>query len=415
MTMSKELARAQLVGPIMEGLLSEIDFARLQPGHLPRVEALCRQRLGDEATSAIRRQLGGDRALDLLAKDLAEELLCTRVFFALLQDDTVTALLAVGADRLEVERAGRRETVDSGFPSEESLQRVALWMTARSGSPAHAAEPMVRTRLPDGTDLQVILPPLSMSGCVLSLRRPAPGLGDLAGLALNGVVPSALVPVLHAMVSARLTTIVAGAGDDLRGAVVDALLTAVPDSERLVLLDADDASPERRGAVRLQTQRGGSRTELLRAAARMRPDRLVVRRLDADMSLAFLQMAAGSAEGSLATLDAYSPRDALDRLTAQAAQSLGAAAAARLLPAAISAVLFLGRREDGRPVLEALCEVAPGDGGTVLLHDLVRFHARPDGSGTFVGSGTRPGFAALLERRGHRLPPSTWRLQQSVA
>lgn len=401
---------------MMEGLLREIDFGRLQPGHLPNVEALCRQRLGQAATAAIRRQLGGDSALDRLSKELAEELLCTRVFFAMLQDEGVTSILAVGTDRLEVERGAQRESIEGVFPSEESLQRVALWMTARAGRPVHAGDPIVRTRLPDGSELQAILPPLAPGGCLLSVRRPALGFGDLAGLALQGVVPSGLLPVLHAMVSARLTIVVAGASEELRGGVADALLSAAPADERVVVLDPQGTiGAGRPTAIRLRPGEAASYAVLLAAAARLQPERIVVRGLDASTTPGFLRLAAGHAEGSIATMDACAPRDAVDRLVAQSAREIGEAAAARLVASAVSAVLFLGWRSDGRPVLEALSEVATGDGDRIALHDLVRFHPRPDGGGTFTGSGTRPTFAELLDRRGHRLPATTWRFQQSVS
>ena len=400
---------------MMEGLLREIDFGRLQPGHLPRVEALCRQRLGQAATSAIRRQLGGDSALDRLAKDLAEDLLCTRVFFAMLQDEAVTSIFAVGAARLEVERGAQRESIEGVFPSEESLQRVALWMTARAGRPAHSEDPIVRTRLPDGSELQAILPPLSTNGCLLSVRRPTPSFGDLAGLALHGLVPPGLVPVLHAMVSARLTIVVAGASEDLRGAVLDALLAAASPMERVVVLDAHGTvGAGLATAIRLRPGEGATDSKLLDAAARLQPDRMVVRGLNLATTPGFLRAASGQAEGSLATMEAGAPRDAVDRLVSQAARDIGEAAATRMVASTVSAILFLARRADGRPVLEALSEVAAADGERIALHDLVRFHPRPDGGGTFTGSGTRPTFAELLERRGHRLPPATWRFQQSV-
>ena len=400
----------------MEGLLREIDFSRLQPGHLPNVEALCGQRLGESATAAIRRQLGGDSAIDLLAKELAEELLCTRVFFAHLQDERVTSLLAVGADRLEVERGSQRETIEGVFPSEESLQRVALWMTALAGRPVHEGDPIVRTRLPDGSALQAVLPPFSTGGCLLALRRPTPSLGDLAGLALNGVVPSGLVPLLHALVSARLTLVVAGGTEDARGAVVDALLTAVPTSDRVVVVDDEGSlGVGLGGAIRLRPNEAASPARLLDAAARFRPDRLVLRGLDLGSTPDFLRIASAGAGGSLATLEACSPRDAVDRLIAQTAQGIGEPAASRLLVGAVSALLYLSRRADGRPVLEALCEIALGDGERVAVNELVRFHPRPDGGGVFTGSGSRPALAELLEQRGHRFPATTWRFQQSVA
>jgi pilus assembly protein CpaF len=413
--MSRQLARAQLVGPMMEGLLREIDFSRLQPGHLPNVEALCRQRLGQAATAAVRRQLGGDAAIDLLARELAEDLLCTRVFFALLQDERVTSLLAVGAERLEVERGGARESLEGVFPSEESLQRVALWMTARAGHPAHEGDPLVRTRLPDGSELQAVLPPFAPS-CLLSLRRPTPSLGDLAGLALHGVVPAGLVPVLHALVSARLTLLVAGGTEDSRGAVVDALLSAVAPADRVVVMDPDGTlATGLAGAIRLRPGPGAEGGVLLEAAARLRPERLVLRGLDADTTPGFLRVASATARGSIATLEACSPRDAVDRVVAQLARTLGDAAAHRLLAATVSAVLFLGQRADGQPVLEALAGLTVGDGERIALHEVVRFHRHPDGGGTFAGSGARPALAEQLEQRGHKLPASAWRFQQTVA
>lgn len=413
---SQEIARAQLVGPVMEALLREVDFSRLQAGHLPHIQALVREKLAEGATAATRRQLGGQAGVDAIGQELAEDVLCTREFFALVQDPAVTALIIHGAHDVRTERGEERGSANWSFPSEQSLNRIAMWMTARVDRTVHPGRPLVEARLPDGSQLQAIVPPVAPSGTVLCIRRSLLVGADLATLAAAGCFPAALVPLLHALVVGRLNLLVSGPFGGAATTLLSALAQSAPVGERLVLIEHRSSLPlERPAVLRLQEGPGGapSCAELVEAAVGLRPDRLILPRLEGVEGRGLLRAMSGPLPGSIGSLRAASAEGAVEALVALAEPGVEAAGR-RLVSAALDVVLQVGDGPFG-PRLTEVSEVGGMEDGKVALRRVFAWEAGAGAGGTFAAAGLRPDFADRLERAGLRLPPDLWRLRQDLA
>ncbi len=415
LAVSQEIARAQLVGPVMESLLREVDFGRLQPGHLPHIQAVVREKLAEASSAAVRRQLGGQAGVDAIGQELAEDVLCSREFFALIQDPSVTAVVVNGPHEVRSERGSERQVTNLSFPSERSLNRVAMWMTAQIDQCVHAGRPLVEARLPDGSQIQAIVPPVAPGGTVLCIRRSPLAGADLGGLAAAGCFPLALVPLLHAVVAGRLNLLVSGPFGGSATILLSALAQSVPAEERLVLVEQRSELPlERPGLVRLQEGTGGdpSSAELVEAALALRPDRLVLPRLEGREIRNLLRAADGACAGSMAAVRAESIDAALEQVAAAAEPG---PAGRRLVAAGVDVVLQMLDGPLG-PRLAAIAEVQGFEGERVITQQLFSLEASPEGFGhTFTAAGLRPSFADRLERQGLRLPAELWRLRQDVA
>jgi pilus assembly protein CpaF len=428
---SLDIARSHVVARVMEGLLRELDFARLERAHRDDVARLCRERVDAEATPAEVRQVGGDRALEEISGELADDLIGAREFFALLQTEGVSDVLVNGSQNVYVERGGRLQRTSICFPSEKSLRRTALWMTSRVGRPVHDRQPMVDARLPDGSRINVIVPPLAVDGTVLSIRKFTQLGLDLAGLAQGGAFPAALSPLIQAVVACRLNLLVSGGTGSGKTTLLNALSESINEGERVVTIE-DSAELRLRQAhvVRLETRLPDasgdgevSTRALVRNALRMRPDRILVGEVRGAEALDMLQAMNTGHEGSMSTIHANSPRDALDRLetmVGMADVALAETVIRRQLARSLDLVIHLRRLPDGRRVVEKITEVGQLQGEVVAMQDIFQFQFQgelADGRcvGTFAATGIRPALVDRLERRGFRVSPDLWRIQQQVA
>jgi len=431
LTDSLEIARAHLVARVMEALLRELDFRRLEPGHRDDMRKLLRERLDAEGTPAEVRQLGGDKGLDEMAGEMADDLVALRDFYSLLQADGISDILVNGPRQIYVERAGRLDPTGLSFPSEKSLRRTALWMTARVGRPVHDRQPMVDARLPDGSRINAIVPPLAVDGTVLSIRRFTHLGLDLKGLAAAAAFPAALLPLLSAVVTCRLNVLISGGTGSGKTTLLNALSEAVGEGERVVTIeDSAELRLRQTHVVRLETRLADAQGQgeistraLVRNALRMRPDRILVGEVRGPEALDMMQAMNTGHEGSMSTIHANSPRDALDRLetmVGMADVALSEKVIRRQIARSIDLVLHLRRLSDGRRVVERISEVGQMQGEVIAMQDVFQFHFQgelPDGRcvGTFAATGIRPSFVERLERRGFRIAPDLWRIQQAVA
>ncbi len=422
--MSTDLARAHLVGGVLVPMLQEVDFGRLEPAHLAEMRQLCRERIEAAASPAVTRQLGGRQGLTRLGGRLGEALIEFRAFLSLLQADDVTEVLVCGRDPVQVERGGGVEATRLTFPKLDTLVELISWLTAGCGRPAHADDPVVQARLPDGSLLSVVLPPVAIGGPVFSIRRPLHLRLDLAGIARLGAYPEALAPLFEAMVLSRLNILVSGQSGTGRTTVLNALCRAVHERERVATVEElAELQLGRPGAIRLQSSGDVPRSqrELLRAALRMRPDRVVVGELLGPEAWDFLEAVGSGFQGSMATVRGSSPGEALERLETLVGATPGAPpelAVRRQIGKAVDLVVHLRRLADGRRVVGSVAEVVPGLGG-VTIQELFRFHEQGVGTngrvvGAFRATGIEPALSERLERRGFRLSPELWQLQAGL-
>lgn len=422
--MAIDLARAHLVGGVLVPMLDEVDFSRLEPAHLAEMRQLCRERIEAAASPAVTRQLGGRQGLARLGGRLGEALIEFRAFLSLLQADDVTEILVCGRDPVQVERGAGVEGTRLTFPDLGALEQLIAWLTAGCGRPTHADDPVAQARLPDGSMLSVVLPPVAVGGPVLSIRRPRHLRLDLTTLARTGIFPEPLAPLLEAMVASRLNILVSGQSGTGRTTVLNALCRAIHERERLATVEElAELQLGKACAIRLQSASDAPCTQrdLLRTALRMRPDRVVVGELLGDEAWDFLEAMGSGFQGSMATLRGSSPGEALDRLETLVGMTAGTPSelmVRRLIGRAIDLVIHLRRLADGRRVVGSIAEVVPGLGG-LTIQELFRFHEQGVGTngrvvGTFTATGIQPALSERLEQRGFRLSPELWQLQAGV-
>lgn len=428
--MSVDLAKAQIVASGLEALLGRVDFARIQPEHEADIRRFVAETLAEHLTPAMVRQLGGAEALEQFHVEVASDLVGARGLFALLQVDGVSDVLVNGPFQVYVERGGVLSLCELRLPSEACLRRIASWFTARVGRPLSDTSPMVDARLPDGSRINVVIPPLALDGTVLSIRRFRHTGLDLDGLARAGAIPHSVLPLLRAMVAARLNLLVSGGTGAGKTTILNALSESIGTHERVVTIeDAAELRLRQRHVVRLETRladvsgKGEVTTRsLVRNALRMRPDRILVGEVRGAEAIDMLQAMNTGHEGSMGTVHANAPRDALDRLEVMVSMGenqLPDRLVRSQIARSIDAVVHVRRLPDGRRAMTHLSEVGQLQGDVIAMQDIVRLQVQGEGpggrlSGQFQATGIRPTFMDRLERLGYQIPAETWRSQQVI-
>jgi pilus assembly protein CpaF len=356
--------------------------------------------------AAVRAETGGVVSQhDLLdaMRELDDDLAGAGPLQPLLADPAVTDVLVTAPDAVWIDRGRGLERAGVRFVDGDAVRRLAQRMAVAAGRRLDEAVPFVDARLPDGTRLHAVLPPVAADGVYVSLRVHRPAVHDLAGLQALGTVDTELAGVLRAVVAARLAFLVVGGTGSGKTTLLAALLGCVDPAERVVSVeDAGELAPPHPHFVRLVTrppniEGAGEITlrDLLRQALRMRPDRLVVGEVRGAEVCELLTALNTGHEGGAGTLHANSAHEVPARLEALAALGgLGRAALHSQLAAALQVVLEVGRRPGGRK-LTAI-------GVIDRTGDLVRvMPAWRDGPGWLDG---RPTLAGLLRDRGLDLP-----------
>ncbi len=421
-----KLARAQVVGKVMESLLEQVDFGRIGDDHASELEKLCRSLMNEVVTPAVQRQLGGLQGTSDAAGELADDLVRTRAFLSLLQHSRVSDILVNGLSQIYVEQDGQLHSTGIVFPSEEALERTALWMTARVGRPVTLKQPMVDARLPDGSRLNVIIPPLALDGIVISIRRFHHQGLDLKGLATAGAFPAAFQSFLGAMVAGRLNILISGGTGAGKTTLLNALSQFIPERERVVSIeDSAELALRQTHVVRLETRladafgQGEVTTRMLvRNALRMRPDRMLVGEVRGPEALDMLQAMNTGHEGSMSTIHSNTPRDALERLTTMVGMSdvqFTERGVRGQIARSLDAIIHVRRLADGRRVVDRISEVGQLQGEMIAMQDVLRFEdGGANGRQRFVATGVRPSFTDRLERHGVRIDAALWRLEQPL-
>jgi pilus assembly protein CpaF len=310
-----------------------------------------------------RRCLLGPQGIEALAQVICEEFLGKDPIAAYLRDSAVTDILINGCDETWVERAGRLERVESGFADEEEVRAYAQRLAVRSGRRIDDASPFVDARLPDGTRMHAILPPLAVQGTTISLRIPRRQAYTLTELCALGTLVEEAVGLLTELVRKRVAFLVTGGAGTGKTTLLSSLLSEADPGERLVLVeDCAELVPDHPHVVRLEArppnQEGRGEVtvrELVRQALRMRPSRLILGEArGAEIVDLFTALNTGH-EGGCGTLHANRPQDvparieALGLLAGVSREAVHSQAAA-----AVRVALHLTRDEDGRRRLESV-------------------------------------------------------------
>jgi pilus assembly protein CpaF len=356
---------------------------------------------------AVRAERGapvGDRALLSLSDRLRSELVGAGPLEGLLADPEVTDVLVNGADEVWVDRGRGLERTEVTFRDDVSVRRLAQRLAAVCGRRLDDGHPWVDARLPDGTRLHAVLPPVAGRGVCLSLRVFRAVAFTLEDLVARGTVPAGIARVLRAMVEARLAFLVTGGTGSGKTTLLGTLLGLVPDDERIVVVeDAAELRPAHPHVVPLEARQANAEgageitlRDLVRQAMRMRPDRLIVGECRGPEVVDLLAALNTGHEGGAGTLHANSPGDVPARLEALAA--LGGVPAAALhsqLGPALQCVVHVARTGTGR-VVDEICVLARESSGTVSP---LRVWSRRGGRGEGAER-----FTSLLRDRGITVP-----------
>jgi pilus assembly protein CpaF len=410
----------ELKGRIHQELLNRLNLDRLT-----RVKR-------EDAEPEIRSLIGGmlererDRTpLSLferenLVGDVLHELFGLGPLEVLLQDPSISDILVNRYDQVYVERLGKLEPTETIFRDERHLQQIIERIVSSIGRRIDESSPMVDARLADGSRVNAIIPPLALDGAVLSIRRfrtDRLGADDLVG---RESWTQPMRDFLQAAVACRLNIIVSGGTGAGKTTLLNILSSFINDNERVVTIeDAAELKLRQRHVVRLETRpaniegKGAVRQrELVVNALRMRPDRIVVGEVRSEEALDMLQAMNTGHDGSLTTIHANGPREALyrlDTMVAMANLNIPEKAIRQQIASAVNMVVQISRMADGTRKVTAVSELTGMEGEVITMQDIFLFERSglgPDGKvrGRFRATGIRPKCAERLASSGVHLP-----------
>jgi pilus assembly protein CpaF len=358
-----------------------------------------------------REQLVGELKHDVLGHGPLERLL---------GDDTVTEIMVNGPYDVWIERGGTLHRSSVRFQDESHLRRIINKMVAEVGRRIDESQPMVDARMADGSRINAVIPPLSLTGPLVTIRRFGNERLQLDDMVRLGTLSPETSDLLARCIEARLNVLISGGTGAGKTTLLNALSAAIPDNERIITIeDAAELKLVQRHVLRLECrpkniEGGGEVTirDLVRNSLRMRPDRIVVGEVRGAEALDMLQALNTGHDGSLSTLHANSPRDALSRLETMvlmAGYDLPVRAIRQQIASALDVILQLERMHDGTRKVTSITEVQRMESDVITLQELFSFKVDGVTSGrTVVGglvsSGLRPGFLEKFERRGVRVP-----------
>jgi pilus assembly protein CpaF len=357
-----------------------------------------------------------------LVGELLDELLGLGPLEALLRDPGISDILINGPRDVWVERGGRLQEASVRFRNDDHLLQIIDRIVSRIGRRIDDTTPMVDARLPDGSRVNAVIPPLSLKGPALSIRRFGARpltLEDLLGF--DALTPE-MAFLLEAAVRARLNIIVSGGTGSGKTTLLNTLSRFIPDDERILTIeDAAELRLQQRHVLPLETRaanvdgKGGvSMRDLVRNALRMRPDRIIIGECRGAEALDMLQAMNSGHEGSLTTLHANSPRDALTRLETMllmAGFEVPIRALRRQITSAIQLIVQAERLAGGARKVTSLTEVLGMEGDVIITQEVFAYEqecidSQGRARGHFVATGVRPKFATRLQVAGEVLPPS---------
>jgi pilus assembly protein CpaF len=325
----------------------------------------------------------------------------------LFRDPTISDILVNGSKEIFVERHGRLSRVAATFRNDAHVLAVIDRIVSRVGRRVDESSPMVDARLPDGSRVNAIIPPLAIDGPVLSIRRFGAGL-TVQKLIENESLTDAMAELIAACVGARLNILVSGGTGSGKTTLLNAMASFIPADQRIITIeDAAELRLQQEHVVRLETRPPNAEGEgevaardLVKNALRMRPDRIIVGEVRAGEALDMLQAMNTGHEGSLTTIHANSPRDALSRLETMilmAGSNLPDRAMREQISSALDLVIQVSRLADGTRKVVSIVEITGMEGPVTATQEIYRFRKKGIGTdgavnGVYEATGVRPVF-----------------------
>jgi pilus assembly protein CpaF len=334
----------------------------------------------------------------------------------LLKDDSINDILINGPFQIYVERRGELELTPIRFRDNDHLLRIVNRIVAGVGRRIDESQPMVDARLADGSRVNAAIAPIAIDGACVSIRKFSKKPLTLEKLVEFGAMPMAVADFLHGAVKARVSTVISGGTGSGKTTLLNALSAAISQGERVITIeDAAELQLQQPHVVRMETRppniegKGEIRQrELVKNALRMRPDRVILGEVRSEEAFDMLQAMNTGHEGSMATIHANNPREAIGRLEQMIAMgglSLSPDAMRGQIASAIGMVVQVMRLSDGKRKVTHVTEIVGMEGQVVQMQDIFTFnrtHTGPDGAvhGEFRASGLRPRCLEEMTRRG---------------
>lgn len=363
-----------------------------------------------------------------LTREIIDDVLGHGPMQRYLDDPSVTEIMVNRADQIYVERNGQLFLTDTKFTSEDALRRVIERIVTRIGRRIDESSPLVDARLPDGSRVNAIIPPLAVNGASLTIRKFSREALTVEKLISFGSLSPEMAELLRACVLARMNIIVSGGTGTGKTTMLNVLSSFIPASDRIVTIeDAVELQLQQDHVVRLESRPANiegkgevSIRDLVRNSLRMRPDRIVVGEVRGGESLDMLQAMNTGHDGSISTVHANSPRDAvarLETLVLMAGMDLPLRAIREQIASAVNLIVHISRLRDGSRRVTHVTEVQGMEGDIVTLQDAFVFDysAGIDANGRFLGkpipTGVRPRFTDRFEELGIRISPAVFGAQ----
>ena len=404
--------------------------------NLPALEQMPRSQVQAEIGEIVQEQLAQqNHALNLverkrLVDDILDELLGLGPLEPLLKDPSITDILVNTHKIVFVEKFGQLEETRVRFKDEKHLLRIIQKIVSAVGRRIDESSPFVDARLADGSRVNAVVPPLAVDGSLLSIRKFSKIPISMQKLTDLGSVPAEIVQVLHAVVASRRNVLISGGTGSGKTTLLNAMSAAIDEGERIVTIeDSAELQLQQRHVVRLETRPPNiegkgeiAQRDLVKNALRMRPDRISVGEVRAGEAFDMLQAMNTGHDGSMTTVHANTPRDALSRVEQMIGMSgieISPRSARAQIASALNVIIQVERLSDGRRRLVSLAELTGMEGDVITMQEIFRFKQTgrdEDGrvKGHFEATGIRPRFIDHLHTRGQELSPELFRPDRKI-
>jgi pilus assembly protein CpaF len=398
--------------------------------NLAALERTSRENLRVEIRAPVSQMLAEEKRLltpaqtDQVIEDILDELLGLGPLEPLLKDETVNDILINTHNTVYVERKGRLERTDVHFFDTRHLVRIINKIVSAVGRRVDESQPMVDARLPDGSRVNAIIPPLAVDGPLVSIRKFATVPIHMGRLQELGSISPQMAEVMQAIVRARRNVLISGGTGSGKTTLLNALSAYIDNTERIVTIeDSAELQLQQPHIGRLETrppnleQMGEvTQRDLVRNALRMRPDRIIVGEVRSGEAFDMLQAMNTGHDGSMTTVHANTPRDALSRIEqmiGMAGLELSPRSIRQQIASAINVVVQAERMEDGRRRVVSISEVVGMEEEVISMQEIFRFRRAGIGKdgevlGEFETTGVRPRFMDVLAQRGLDTPSVTF-------